>query len=762
MRLVRRILSLTLVGLLATNLTYVPIAFAVEPDTIITSSPGLITTDTISTFEFSADQEESITFECRIDGGPLSPCSSPFQTPALEIGAHVFEVQATNGDTETDASPATFAWEIISSEITNCEELINIDDVLDGDFELMSDLDCVSEGNDAMIGDNQNPFTGSFDGNDHTVTIDLDLSDNGIGLFSQVTDGGTVNNLTVAGSIGGSNEVGGIAGGVTDASFENIHNEATISGENSVGGLVGYINGGTSIMNSSSSGSVTGVNYIGGLVGRLQASSIASSSSTGAVNGVDNVGGAVGLMTETSEVVNSSASGLVQGASAVGGFVGGSYCSSSHYRSNATGDVIASGSAVGGYVGDDGCEGPGSTYLESFASGDVTGESLLGGFIGQAFVSTLDKTYALGDVTSTGGGYVGGLIGYSNGFDGAETQVDESFARGDVVANGTSVGGLVGGTSGDGNIFTDVFALGSVTGSGIVGGLLGYSTAGTTTTNAYATGLISSGDGNVGGLLGAGEGGTVFNSSFWDEDATQMSLGGNGTPKTTAEMQDIATFTDETTVGLAQAWDFVDDPNDDEGTDDIWFIDAGTNDGYPCFTWLNNSCDFESEQTPDVYEDLNGDSIPDSEQSNIGGYYKGSTGKFVAMDMGANCELTGDDMTEESNFPVSDPAYEYDNGLFEFTADCTVETTTIKLYYYDVSITDLVARKYSTITNSYFTLEDAVITQQTINGHSVAVVTYQLTDNSERDMDLEPGSIEDPAGLARSVLLSPNTGLGGI
>lgn len=129
------------------------------------------------------------------------------------------------------------------------------------------------------------------------------------------------------------------------------------------------------------------------------------------------------------------------------------------------------------------------------------------------------------------------------------------------------------------------------------------------------------------------------------------------------------------------------------------------------------------------------------------------------MDMGENCELTGDDMTEEGFFPSQDAAYEYANGLFEFTADCTVSTTTIKLYYYDVNPTGLIARKYSTRTNSYFTLDDAVITTQTINGHSVTVVSYQIVDNGERDMDLEVGSIEDPAGLAKNIVTVPNTGL---
>lgn len=572
-----------------------------------------------------------------------------------------------------------------------------------------------------------------------------------------MTDGGTVNNVTVAGSIGGIHDVGGIAGGVLNAVFENIHNQADIVGENYIGGLIGNVNGGTSVIDATSSGNITGDYYVGGLVGHMVSSSIASSTSSSFVNATeDYVGGAVGLAMDTSEMVNTSSSGVVQGNSAVGGFVGGSYCQSSHYGNEATGDVVATGSSVGGYVGDDGCEGDGSSYVDTYATGDVTGASNVGGFIGQAFSSTLEKTYALGSVVSPGGGYVGGLIGRTTGFDGYETVVTESFAVGDVSANGTSVGGLVGATNSDYNFFTDVFARGAVTGDGTVGGLLGYSNTGTTVTNAYATGLISSEDGNVGGLLGAGEGGTVFNSSFWDVDTTQMPNGGDGTPKTTQEMKDISTYTDESTEGLTQAWDFVDNPGDDESDDDTWFMASNENDGYPCLSWLTIECNFST-------EDLNGDEIPDWQQPNVGGYTSGYTGKTVAIDVGEGCELTTDDMTSEAQLEVQDPAYEYENGLWDFEADCGEpgQTTTITLYYYDVDPSDLILRKYNRNTGGYFTIEDASISSQTINNHSVAVVTYQITDNGELDMNPDDGMIADPAGLASQVVAAPNTGLGG-
>lgn len=161
-------------------------------------------------------------------------------------------------------------------------------------------------------------------------------------------------------------------------------------------------------------------------------------------------------------------------------------------------------------------------------------------------------------------------------------------------------------------------------------------------------------------------------------------------------------------------------------------------------------------------QDLNGDNIDDSLQPNVGGYESPITGKTVAIDVGEGCELTTDDMLQESQLSVQDPAFDYRNGLWDFEADCGTpgHTTTVKLYYYGVLKHDLVLRKHNPNTKAFFTINDANISEQNIGGHTVTVVTYQITDGGERDTDgATNGMITDPAGVANAVIGAPNTGL---
>jgi CSLREA domain-containing protein len=82
------------------------------PDTVIVSGPTVITRDRRPVFTFSSNTAGA-SFECSIDGGPFSPCSSPFSTSrALSAGRHTFAVRARGPGGRLDPTPAVFSFAI--------------------------------------------------------------------------------------------------------------------------------------------------------------------------------------------------------------------------------------------------------------------------------------------------------------------------------------------------------------------------------------------------------------------------------------------------------------------------------------------------------------------------------------------------------------------------------------------------------------------------------------------------------------------------
>lgn len=90
--------------------TYTTVDCDPEPNTTITAGPPSVAPDTTPTFEFSADIPTSV-FQCRIDGGTFTPCTSPFTSEPLQDGIHTFEVRAINGAT-IESEPASDTFEI--------------------------------------------------------------------------------------------------------------------------------------------------------------------------------------------------------------------------------------------------------------------------------------------------------------------------------------------------------------------------------------------------------------------------------------------------------------------------------------------------------------------------------------------------------------------------------------------------------------------------------------------------------------------------
>ena len=90
------------------------------PDTSIVSGPSGSTTSTSASLAFSAT--ESATFECRMDGGSWAACTSPKAYSGLALGAHTFDVRATDAAGNTDLSPASRAWTVTAPADTTAPD----------------------------------------------------------------------------------------------------------------------------------------------------------------------------------------------------------------------------------------------------------------------------------------------------------------------------------------------------------------------------------------------------------------------------------------------------------------------------------------------------------------------------------------------------------------------------------------------------------------------------------------------------------------
>lgn len=118
-------------------------------------------------------------------------------------------------------------------------------------------------------------FIGTFDGNGHTVTLDITASTANVGLFSKLAGGAVVKNVITAGSISGKvNNVGGIAGTADgNVTIENCKNTASIKGGKGAGGILGYSEPGSGFVTISSCanmGSVSGTRkQVGGIAGNV-------------------------------------------------------------------------------------------------------------------------------------------------------------------------------------------------------------------------------------------------------------------------------------------------------------------------------------------------------------------------------------------------------------------------------------------------------------------------------------------------------------
>lgn len=202
---------------------------------------------------------------------------------------------------------------------------------LNGKYILGCDIDLSDIENWIPVGDNENPFTGIFNGNGYSIdnlTINVtDSNAKNVGFFG-VTENATISNvdfnnaniITPTDFINGSSSVGIVAGTARGTTFDNINVSGQVSGYESVGGLVGTINdnsyidetgniveiGNSAISNVTTFVDAQGKYFVGGLIGSVEDTNTCE-----------------GVATRDLRITNCSTSGnIVFDEEAAGGFIG--------------------------------------------------------------------------------------------------------------------------------------------------------------------------------------------------------------------------------------------------------------------------------------------------------------------------------------------------------------------------------------------------------------------------------------------------------
>ena len=231
------------------------------------------------------------------------------------------------------------------------------------------------------IGTATNRFSGSYDGDEHTINglyINASSTDY-CGLFGYINNANISHSGVINVNISANSNIGGLVGYNRNGTVTECYSTGSVNGvamTANVGGLVGFNFNGT-VTECYSTCSVSGSYFIGGLVGRSRGYfTVSNCYSTGSVSGSGYIGGLFGYNFGSGIVSNCYSTGSVTGYKSAGGLVGSnSYSTVSNCYS--TGSVTGSGSRVGGLVGDND-----GTVSNCYSNGSVTGSGSVGGLVG--------------------------------------------------------------------------------------------------------------------------------------------------------------------------------------------------------------------------------------------------------------------------------------------------------------------------------------------------------------------------------------------
>ena len=346
--------------------------------------------------------------------------------------------------------------------IVNAEQMVHMnEDLTNGKtlyFKLIDDIDMTGV---TWVPANYVAVSGvfnkgvNFDGDNHKISnLDCASTDYpslfGVlyGAVKDLTiDGANIHGSGKAGVLGGYLGTGDYPATVTNVTVQN----STITGTSYAGGLGGQVGAkstitGCKVKNTTISSSGQ---RVGGMFGQLDdKGSTISNNAVEAVtlSGTNNVGGFVGVC--YNNVSNCSSSGTLTHNKAntkeisVGGFAGHiESCTVTDCSSSAVVNCTLNGRSIGGFVG---VLKLGATIERCSASGSVTGTARNdGGFVGLIqpgeATATIRNCYATGDVTANS--YMGGFLGL---MDSGSAVIENCYATGKVTASAFAAGGFAG------------------------------------------------------------------------------------------------------------------------------------------------------------------------------------------------------------------------------------------------------------------------------------------------------------------------------
>ena len=252
---------------------------------VVSMLPTSVLADTLA-----ADQEQQTQQE------QIAPVDTENTVPAEDEETQEQQEPAAEVPVSRSARSGGTVLALAEGTVSSAEEFAAMEP--SGNYQLTEDITVTAPYGNDITG--FTGFTGTFDGNGHTVTLDITASTANVGLFSKLAGGAVVKNVKVDGTVSGTEGVAGIAAQANGATISGCINCAEISAtQRHVGGIVGKMGGGT-VENCYNTGAISSSRTrpinMGGIAGYVDGgASVENCYNTGSITGSgDNTAAVVG------------------------------------------------------------------------------------------------------------------------------------------------------------------------------------------------------------------------------------------------------------------------------------------------------------------------------------------------------------------------------------------------------------------------------------------------------------------------------------